>query len=373
MRLSSLQTNFKQGLFAVSHVAGRSVNLPILNNILLEAKEGKIRLAATNLEVGISCVVRGKIEKEGALTVDAKVISEYVGLLPEDKIDIEQGGNVLDLACGNYKTKINGQAADEFPLLPSVERKNPLKVGTEEFRRALSQIIFAAAAGESRLELSGVFFSFEGGNLVMAATDSYRLAEKTIKAEGDAANGAEPKRAIIPARTLQEVIRILSGSKEETGEITIYLSENQVLFVCSSVEIVSRLIEGQYPDYRQIIPTKAKTVAAVDTAALMRAVKAAAIFSKSGINDINLDFPKGKNKIIVSSASGQAGENVSEIEAKVSGDDNGTVINYRYLLDALNNIGEETVNIEIVDGNTPCLVKPNDDGGYLYIIMPIKQ
>jgi len=225
------------------------------------------------------------------------------------------------------------------------------------------------------LELSGVMFNFNGAGLTLAATDSYRLAEKNIKIK---TNNREEKKIIVPAKTLQELIRILSGlqasalAAEDQG-IKFYLSENQILFTCGSTELVSRLIEGQYPDYQQIIPTTSKTKAISQRAELIRAVKLASLFSKTGINDINLDFPKGKNQVVVSSVSGQTGENVTSLEAKVSGEDNGIVVNYRYLLDGLNNIDSELVRLEIVDGNTPCLLKSDKETDYLYIIMPIKQ
>jgi DNA polymerase-3 subunit beta len=184
------------------------------------------------------------------------------------------------------------------------------------------------------------------------------------------------QKIIVPARTVQELLRILSGSEQDNGgkkEIDFYISDNQILFVVDNTELISRLIEGQYPDYRQIIPATGKTTAVLDRAELIRAIKASALFSKSGINDINLDFPEGKNQLIVSSASGTTGENIVKIEAETIGLDNGIIINYQYLLDGLNNIDEEKVKVEVIDGNTPCLIKPLGEKGYLYIIMPIKQ
>lgn len=378
MKLSCLQENLKQGLFVASHIAGKNVNLPILNNLMVEVREGKIRLVATNLEIGISSAVRGKIEKEGAFTVDSKIFSDYIGLLPNKKVDLEQSGNGLMVSCDNYKTKINGQSAEEFPLIPVLERKNSYLVGAEDFKGALTQVVFSAATSETRLELSGVLFIFNKNELILAATDSYRLAEKKIKIKNNrTAEDKAEKGIIVPVRTVQEIIRILSGAKEEEAreknEIEIYVSENQILFVYGSTEMVSRLIEGQYPDYQQIIPTVSKTKATINRQELIRAVKASSLFSKTGINDINLDFPKNKKQAVVSSASGQTGENVVELEARVVGEDNGIVVNYRYLLDGLNNLEEEEAVIEVIDSNTPCLLRQAEGNDYLYIIMPIKQ
>jgi DNA polymerase III subunit beta len=375
LKIFSLQENLKQGLALVGHISGKNINLPILNNVLIKAEEGKIKLITTNLEVGISSVIRGKIEGEGLFTVNSKIISDCINLLPNKKIGLEQSGNDLLVDCENYQAKVRGQSAEEFPLIPEVDRKNYFSAEAEEVKKAISQIIFATAMSETRLELSGVLFVFSGNNLIMAATDSYRLAEKKIKIKS---NSEEDKKIIVPAKTLQELLRILSVSlgdevEEKTSEIKFYISENQILFTYGSTELVSRLIEGQYPDYQQIIPNNSKTKISINQQELVRAVKMASLFSKTGINDVNLDFPVGKNQVVISSVSGQTGENITNLEAKVSGDDNSIVVNYRYLLEGLNNIEKETVKIEIIDSNTPCVIRPEQDESYVYIIMPIKQ
>lgn len=375
MKISSLQENLKNSLSAVGHIAGKNVNLPILNNVMIEVKNGDINFITTDLEIGIICKARGKVEKEGSFTVEAKIISDYISLLPNKKVDFEVDKKNLHIQCENYKTIIKGQEADDFPLIPSVEKNIFFKLSVKEFKKTLSQVVFAVANSETRIELSGVLFSFNKERLTLAATDSYRLAENEIKIK---TNTEEEKSVIIPAKTLQEVIRIISVMRqenlsEEESEITFYLSDNQILFTVGSVELVSRLIEGQYPDYKQIIPTSHKTKAIINRSELLRAVKAAALFSKTGINDINFDFPQGKNKIVVSSASGQSGENITELDAIVNGDDNGIVVNYRYLLDGINNIESEDIVIELTNSNTPCILKGKEESSYLYIIMPIKQ
>jgi DNA polymerase III subunit beta len=375
MKVTSLQENLKSGLFITSHIAGKNINLPILNNVLIEAKEGNIKLITTDLEIGITCTIRGKIEKEGVFTVDSKIISDFIALLPNKKIELERKENSLLVKSENYNTVVRGQAADEYPLIPKVEKKEVYKAEINEFKKALSQVIFAVASSETRAELTGVLFHFSDSKLILAATDSYRLAEKEIKINS---NAKEEKKVIIPAKTLQELIRIISAIRnenlaEENTEIEFCLTDNQVLFSLGNTELISRLIEGQYPDYRQIIPNKSETTAAISREELVRAVKAAALFSKSGINDINLDFPLGKNKIIISSASSQAGENITDLDAVVNGKDNGIVVNYRYLLDGINNIDGDNIKINIIDGNTPCVIKGEKDESYVYIIMPIKQ
>lgn len=373
MKISSLQENLKNGLFITGHIAGKNINLPILNNVLIKAKDGYVKLITTDLEMGITTHIRGKIEVEGLFTVDAKTISEYISLLPNQKIDINTKDNRLIIKSGGYKTIINGQAADEYPLIPQIDRKQYCQANTEEFKQALAQVIFAVASSETRIELSGVLFVFNNNNLTLVATDSYRLAEKKIKLK---TNISEEKKVIVPAKTLQEVARILAGSKEgenNNTEIQFYIAENQILFIIDKTELISRLIEGQYPDYGQIIPARGDTTVIINKAELTRATKAAAIFSKTGINDVNLDFLADKKQTIISAASSQVGENRVELPAEIIGKDNGIVVNYRYLLDGLGNIDSENVVVEVANGNTPCKLQAEKDDSYLYIIMPIKQ
>src|SRR3989344_2505218 len=264
MRISSLQKNLKQGLSVVSHIAGKNSSLPILNNILIEAKDGNIKLITTNLEIGIVYSVRGKVEEEGMFTVDSKVVSDYVSLLPNKRVDIKKDEKSLIIETENYKTKILGQEAEDFPLIPSIEKDCFYKVNASELKKALSQVIFAVSNSETRMELSGELFDFNDGKLVVVSTDSYRLAEKEVKIETNVKNG-ENKKIIIPAKTIQELIKILSGVRDDDAiegdmkDVEFYVSENQVMFSFGPVELISRLIEGQYPDYRQIIPGESKT------------------------------------------------------------------------------------------------------------------
>lgn len=375
MKFSILKENLNAALFIAGHITGRNINLPILNNVMIEAKEGNIKLISTNLEIGIVHSIRGKVEKEGAFTIDSKMITDYVGLLPNKKIEVERKDNNLVVECENYKTKIHGQSADEYPPIPVIDKDNYYSAKIDEFKKALTQVVFAVSTSETRLELSGVFFGFNSEKLVLAATDSYRLAEKEVSIKNNSKNNQQ--NIIVPAKTLQELIRILSSLKEggEVGddEIKFYISDNQILFTVQSTELISRLIEGQYPDYKQIIPTNTKTSAMINRMELVRAVKATSLFSKTSINDVNLDIPKEKNQVVISSTSDQAGESIVSLEASTNGDDNGVVVNYKYLLDGLNNIDGENVKVEVVDNNTPCLLRSEKDKNYLYIIMPIKQ
>ncbi len=378
MKFISLQDNLKKGISVVSHVTSKNINLPILNNILIKAKDNNIELLATNLEIGISHTVRGKIEKEGEFTVDSKIINDYISLLPSEKVSIEKKEEELVVECSNYKTKIKGESAKEFPLLPTINKNNYLTVSIDEFKKALSQVVFAVSSSEARIELAGILFSFENNHLTLVATDSYRLAEKQAKINKfNKTDDFSEDKIIVPARTIQEVLRAVSNLNDDLGstekEITIYLSENQIMFSFDSTEIISRLISGQYPDYKQIIPQKSETKVIVNRQEFVRAIKASAIFSKSGINDIHLLVDIKKNELVVSSISGQTGESVINLTGDISGKDNDITLNFRYLLDGLNNINTEKINLRIVNNNTPCLVRGDKEESYLYIVMPIRQ
>jgi DNA polymerase-3 subunit beta len=373
MRFIGLLENLKRGLNIVGHVTTKNINLPILNNILIKAENGNIELVSTNLEIGIVHQLRGKVERDGQFTVDAKLITDYVSLLSGgDKVVFEEKEGALKIENGGYKTKIKGEAAKEFPLIPTIPKENASTCSAEKFKNALNNVVFAVSNSENRVELTGVLFSFKKNHLTLAATDSYRLAEKEIEIKTSDEN-EEERRAIVPAKTIQEVLRILNNfeGKEEDNEVKIYLAENQILFTVDSVELISRLINGQYPDYKQIIPTKSQTTVMIERGELMRAVKAAALFSKAGVNDINLRI--AKNKVIVSSFSGASGESKIELSAETSGGENEITINHRYLVEGLNNINNEMVRLEILNSDAPCLLKPEKEDSYLYIVMPIRQ
>ena len=370
-----MQENLKRGLNIVGHVTSKNINLPILNNILIKANSGNIELVSTNLEIGVVHQLRGKIEADGEFTVDSKLITEYVNLLDSgEKVKLEEKGGELRIDCGGYKTKIKGEEAKEFPLIPTISKENPYICSVDDFKSALNSVIFAVSNSENRVELTGVLFYFNGNKLNLVATDSYRLAEREISLKS-AGSSDEEKKIIVPAKTAQEVLRILNAvdlsELNDGADINIYLSDNQILFTVDSVDLISRLINGHYPDYKQIIPAKIITEVWLERGELIRAVKAAALFSKTGINDITLQV--GAKKVIVSAFSGPSGESQVELEAEVAGGENEITINYRYLLDGLNNIEGNRVVLGIINNTTPCVIKPEKDGGYLYIVMPIRQ
>jgi DNA polymerase-3 subunit beta len=381
MKFSCTQENLNQGLSVVSHIASRNVNLPILGNVLVKCDDKVMRFMSTNLEIAVSCTVRGKIEDQGEFTVPSKLFADYVSLLPKERVDVHQEGNVMVVACGSYQTKLNGIPASEFPLIPSVEGKQKFSVKIGDLRRAIGQVLFAVAPNESRPEISGVLFKFlpagGGTELVLAATDSYRLAERTVPVTASGNAPKEPVSVIVPARTVAELMRILGVFRDAAGgadSVDIDLGENQVLFVLDNVELISRTIEGKYPDYRQLIPDRFDTEAVIAKDDLARAVKTASLFSRTGLNDVHVSFsPDGK--VALKSLNSQTGEHAVELDGTIKGKENAVTVNFKYFLDGVNNIEGDDVAVQLIDGMSPCLLRAagKDKSDYLYIVMPIRQ
>lgn len=381
MKISCTQENLNQTINIVGHIASKNSNLPILSNILIKAENKNLTFSATNLEIGITAAMRGKVESDGEFSIDAKLLSSYISLLPKERIDLELADEELKIQCQKQKTKIKGQGAADFPLIPKIDKQNPYILSVKDLKDAIYGVSFSASTSDIRPELSGVFLSFNGEELVLAATDSYRLAEKKVKLISNEKQknltDFQGEKVIVPVKTLQEVSRILGLIKEDESmevvdTVEIYLGENQIMFVYNGVELVSRLIEGQYPDYTQIIPDKFGSKLKINTTELTKAVKVTSLFTKSGVFDVRLDY-NSYNELKITSSSSQTGENTSSVDMEKSGDSGEIVLNYRYLLDGLQNIGSENIEIEITDSNNPCVIRSENNKDYLYLIMPIRQ
>ncbi len=363
MKFSCTQENFHRGLSVVGHVATRNISLPILNNVLIRAERGAIRLSATNLEIGMSCLLRGKVEEEGAFTVNGKLLTDYVALLPKERVDIVLEDRVFKISAPGAKTTIRGIPAEEFPVIPTVKREQTIKIPGADLKIALARVIFAAATDEARPEISGVYASGHEKTLTFAATDSYRLAEHQVTLQ----NPTKDFRIILPHRTLQEVLRTVG---DEPVEIAV--EENQALFAYNDVELTTRLIEGQYPDYTQIIPREHTTTVEAGRDEFITAVKQASLFCKQGIYDVTLDCD-GEKILVIRAANAQAGEHETSLPVKVKGSALSIVFNFRYLLDGLASLPGESVMLEFGSPASPGLLRPKDGAGSLYLIMPIRQ
>lgn len=378
MKLSCTRDNLFQGLSIVSHLMTKNVNLPILQNVLIKADGSAIRFTTTNLEIAVNCLVRGKIEEPGEYTLPSKLFFDYVSLLPNETIHIEVGETQARIECAGHKTHINGLGSSEFPLVPRVAADVSIQIPVEALKSALAQTLFAVATSESRPELSGVLFSFfphQGeGRLTLVATDSYRLSEATIPTVSVVES---PLSLIVPSKTLSELSRILSVFKDDVelpSSITIGISGSQIVFSYGSVELISRTIDEQYPDYKQIIPSQFQTRAAIDREDFIKAVKTASLFSKTGLFDVTLEFDPLEQRLCVSATDATRGGNTTTCGVQVSGQENRVTVNYRYLLDGLQAISSEQVTFELIDPGNPCLLMPETSTeSYRYIVMPIKQ
>lgn len=378
MKLSCTRDNLHQGLSITSHLMTKNVNLPILQNVLMKAEGGTIKFTATNLEMAINCSVRGKVDEPGEYTIPSKLFFDYVNLLPNETIKIEVRNEDVSIQCGNHKTNIHGLNASEFPLVPHVEGERTFQIPVNDFKDALSHVLFAVASNESRPELTGVAFFFsqyqEEGRLTLAATDSYRLAEKTIPIVSQVSDSFS---IIVPSKTLQEVARVLSVFKDDVdlpSTISMSLASSQLVFCYGPVELVSRTIEGEYPDYKQIIPTQFQTKVILDREDFMKAVKTASLFSRSELFDVTLAFDPVAGEISVSANNATRGENTTKCAADVSGIQNTVTVNHKYLLDGLQAISSDQVSFEMIDASNPCLLTPQgSQDAYRYIVMPIKQ
>lgn len=377
MKFSCTKDNLHKGLSIVSHISGKSANLPILNNILLEAEVGGLKLTSTNLDITVSCTVRAKVDQPGSYTLPAKLLADYVSLLPDERIDLDLLDASVALMCGGSKTKINGLPAAEFPAVPTVSGGVVFRMRAGELDSALSQTLFSVATSEARQILTGALLWFNGDNktLTVAATDSYRLGEKTISLTGETLG---ERKVVVPARTLAEIRRIfgvMRDSVEVSEMVDVEITDNQVAFRYGNIELSSRSIDGVYPDYRQIIPKNFSTECLVDKNALLQAVKRTSLFSKNGLFDVKLDINPESKELILSATDIGRGENMVKIEAESSGKPNTMTLNYRYVLDGLSALPSGKVIIKLIDPTNPALLIPDgsDKENYFYIIMPIRQ
>lgn len=380
MKLTCTQENLNKALTIIGKIVNRNATLPILNNFLLEADKGRIKLSSTNLEMGINYWIGGKISEEGKITIPTRLFSNFVANLPNQNIKISQTGNNLKLSCDNYKTEIKGISADDFPLIPKIEGGFEVRVKKILFKEALIQVLPSVSMSESRPEITGVLISFsrlEKNELVLTATDSYRLAEKVVKLNGKNKenNGfpsSEKKSLIVPRNTAQELSRILDNGNDE--ELKIIFSESQILFDCGNVNLISRLIEGQYPDYQQIIPTKFKSEIIIDSEEFQKAIKISSLFSDLRTNSVFLKTSNEEKILEVKAEAGEVGKNISKIPVQVKGEETEIVFNHHYLMDGLNSIKAKEVVVKMNDSGSPAVMSAaNDkDKDFLYLIMPVR-
>jgi len=373
MKIICTQENLNKGIKITERIISHNTTLPILNNLLLETDGSRLKISSTNLELGITCWIRAKVDKPGKITIPAQILSNFVSSLPKEKIIIKlTKKNNLNLTCSNYKVDIKGLPAKDFPIIPLIKQDEAMVLNIPSFWRALSQVSCAMSTSQSRPEIASVLLSAKEKQLKIVATDSYRLAEKKIDLPQKI---NQEIKVIIPQQTVAELIRVL---QEKEGEVKVLLEENQIMFELSNINFISRLVEGKFPDYEQIIPDKLKTKAIFDVDQISKAVKVASLFSSQD-NEIKFDF-KNTTTLEINAQSEEVGQNTAKIKGEIKGTNKSISFNYKYIEDGLHNIFTDKVCIRINNDKTPAILKPYTPKGrrakdkdYLYLIMPIKS
>jgi DNA polymerase-3 subunit beta len=373
MRLSCLQENLNRGLNVVGKAVATRTTLPITNNVLLATDQSRLKLAATNLEMAISCWIGAKVEEEGAITVPARLLNDFINSLPSEKVDISLSPptKTLGLKCARFEARISGVDAKDFPPIPQIDEGITTKVDIDALRQGITHVIFAAATEESRPVLTGVDAHFDGDLLTLAAADGFRLAVYKLPL---AVPVSQKTEVIIPSRTMAELNRLMAD-EEEAVEITVDPKKSQALFRLKNVELVSQLVQGTFPQYNQLIPQSYTTHAVVSVAEFLRATKTASIFARDGSGIVRLVTTPGSEltpgKITISARSEEIGDDVGEIDAIVEGEEAKIAFNGKYLSDVLSVLQEEQVALETTNPSSPGVVRPVGVDNYIHVIMPM--
>jgi DNA polymerase-3 subunit beta len=364
-----MQENLARGLSVVSRAVSSRSTLPVLANVLLKTEDAGLKLTATNLEIGITYWVPGKIDEDGATTVPAKLLTDLVNSLPPgDKVELEvTAGDTLHVKAGRFQTHIKGIDAEEFPAIQTAGDRPTTRIAQNVLRRALAETAFAAASDEARPILTGVLARFEGDQLTLAAADNYRIAVKTVPI----LDAVPETSVVIPARALNELARILADV-DDPVEVVLAAGRNQVLFHLDGIDLVSRLIDGQFPNYQQVMPQAHATRAVLDREELLRAVRPAALIAHESANIVKLQIGGDGDGGITVSANAEVGDHVGQVEAAVEGDGTTIAFNARYLADVLTNVAAEQFALELNGPLSPGVFKPIGDDQYVHVVMPVR-
>ncbi|HEY3110038.1 MAG TPA: DNA polymerase III subunit beta [Chloroflexota bacterium] len=374
MKLSCTQENLSRGLGIVGRAVATRSPLPVTSNVLLATDDARLKLAATNLDIAITCWVQAKVEEDGATTVPARLLGEFVSSLPNERVDMKlnERQRSLNLKCGPFEANVKGIDADEFPPIPPVGSEAPIVLEPKAFHDAIEQVAFAAATDDSRPVLAGVSMSFDGDRLTLAAADGFRLAVREMTLPEPVGDRID---IIVPARAMTELARVMSED-DETLRINVTPNRSQVLFSLPNVQLVSRLIEGTFPNYRQIIPAKHTTRVVVSTKEFLGATKIASFFARDSANIVRLQATPGEQlapgKLTVAATAAEVGDTVGGIDAAIEGDEAQIAFNAKYLTDVLSVLDENQVALEVTSPSSPGVVRPSgNDNGYTHVIMPM--
>ncbi len=363
MELQVTQENINKAFTSVARVASSRGTLPILSNLLIKTVGTRLSISATNLDIAITHLIGAKVKKEGSITVPAKLIHEFVSSLPSGVISLKLVDNKLSIDADKYKSTINGVAAEDFPVMPVIANGKTWSMDSKKLKLALTQVIGSASGDESRPVLTGVYFYSAEGSLYVVTTDSYRLAEKNITSSD------EEIAMLVPATAMQELLRIIS---DYDGEVSVTHDDQQVLFTAGDVELVARLIDGSYPDYKKLIPKKFETVARIKKDDFMNITKVSSLFARESAGSVSLLLDEEQNSISIHSIASQLGENTASADAKVTGSGSIT-LNSRYILDALHACVGDEVELRFNGKLEPCMICDPKNNDYTHIIMPLKS
>ena len=368
MKVTCQPSTLGQALQTVSRAISTRTTLPILNNILLETTADGLALTATNLEIGIRKLVPAEVAEEGSTTAPARLLTDFVSTLPEQDLEmtLDAASQTLQLRCASFDTHVKCIEAEEFPPGPRPDEGDQLTIPLEELLSAIEQTQMAASTDEARPVLTGELLHIEGSRLTLVATDGHRLAERKLNAAS--ANGLDA-RLIVPARALAELPRAFKG---ESGEVEVIVSKarNQVFFRAGGSEVTSRLIDGTYPNYAQVIPNKSSTNVKVATADLTQTVRAVSLFARDSANVIRIRA--GDGSLVLSATTNEVGDSRAELSADVEGSEIQIAFNARYVLDALSVLEGEQVEFRFDGPLSPGLIKQPASDDYLYVIMPVR-
>ncbi len=375
MKVSCLQENLSKGLVTISRSVSSRSTLPILSNVLIATDGDGLKLSANNFEIGINYWIGAKVEEEGAITIPARLLTEFVNSLPPERIDmvLDDDTQTLNIHCAHFEANLKGISALEFPPVPSLDAGDSIiHIDPAELKQAINQVAFAAAVEESRPVLTGIRAQFEEKQLVLSGTDGFRLSTKSIPLSDTVEN---PFEVIIPARALSELARVLS-SQEEPVQVTVTSSQNQILFHLNNIDLASQLIEGRFPDVSQIIPKSYATRTVVDVKNFANAARVSYLFAKDAANIVKLDITPGDGelvggKVILTATSQELGDNITELDGNVEGEAMEIAFNAKYLIDVLNVLDGAQVVLETAAPASPGVLKTVGDDTFLHVIMPM--
>jgi len=375
MNIICIQENLKGNLDNALRIIKYNSTLPILNNFLLTTDKGRLKISSTDLEIGFTSWVSSKILKDGSITVPAQLLSQFVNNLPNKNINLEVKDQKLYLNCDNIKASINGLNSDDFPIIPKIKNVSTLIINSKILKEALSNVINSAALSNNRPEISSIYLRIEPDQIKFITTDSFRLAHKTLFLTSEdlknkiKINYQKSQNIIIPLRTAGEILRILG---DKNIDVSINIDQNQILFDLGDTHLISRLIEGNYPDYKAIIPKSFETKCYLSRNSLEEAVKLSGCFS-SRLNEVALKTNSSKSYLEVFSNNNEVGNHQTKINSEIKGEDVNITFNWRYLLDGLKNINNKEIVLEFNGDQKPAVIKPVKSADFFYILMPIKN